>query len=37
VQDPNGVGLSVVDNIFIDGRFIRSGKGIEPHGGSEDD
>jgi hypothetical protein len=28
VQDPNGVGLAVVDNIFIDGRFIRTGTGI---------
>lgn len=32
-QDPNGVGLSVIDNIFINGRVIRRGKGIaDPHG-----
>jgi hypothetical protein len=37
-DDPNGVGLSVVDNIFINGQFIRSGKGIaEPRGDSDDD
>jgi hypothetical protein len=28
LQDPNGVGLAVIDNIFIDGRFIRRGQGI---------
>ena len=28
LQDPNGVGLAVVDNIFINGRFIRRGQGI---------
>ena len=27
-QDPNGVGLAVIDNIFINGRFIRRGDGI---------
>ena len=27
-QDPNGVGLAVVDNIFINGQFIRTGTGI---------
>ena len=27
-QDPNGVGLAVVDNIFIDGQFIRTGTGV---------
>jgi hypothetical protein len=27
-QDPNGVGLAVVDNIFVNGSFIRSGNGI---------
>jgi hypothetical protein len=27
-QDPNGVGLAVVDNIFINGAFIRTGRGI---------
>jgi hypothetical protein len=41
VESPRGVGLAVVDNIFIDGRVIRSGSGIEPepkHGkGSHDD
>lgn len=31
--NPAGIGLSVVDNIFINGRFIRSGKGVEPKGG----
>ena len=30
VQDPNGVGLSVVDNIFINGQVIRSGKRGDP-------
>ena len=39
VEDPRGVGLSVVDNIFVNGQFIRSGQGIaEPHGeGDRDD
>ena len=32
VEDPRGVGLAVVDNIFINGRFIRSGSGTEPSG-----
>ncbi len=27
-QDPNGVGLAVVDNIFINGPFIRAGTGV---------
>jgi len=27
-QDPNGVGLAVVDNIFINGQFIRAGTGV---------
>jgi hypothetical protein len=27
-EDPNGVGLSVVDNIFVNGQYIRSGRGI---------
>jgi hypothetical protein len=32
-QEPSGVGLAVIDNIFINGRLIRRGKGIaEPHG-----
>jgi hypothetical protein len=34
VQDPMGVGLSVVDNIFINGRIISTGTGIEPHADS---
>jgi hypothetical protein len=28
--NPAGIGLTVVDNIFIDGRFIRAGKGADP-------
>jgi len=28
LQDPNGIGLAVVDNIFVNGAFIRSGNGI---------
>ena len=28
--NPAGIGLSVVDNIFIDGRLITRGHGIEP-------
>lgn len=28
LQDPNGVGLAVVDNIFVDGKTIRSGNGV---------
>jgi hypothetical protein len=35
--NPAGIGLSVVDNIFINGRFIRSGNGIEPKPGERDD
>ena len=34
-NDTEGVGLAVLDNIFIDGRFIRSGKGVEPKGGEQ--
>jgi len=34
LEDPRGVGLSVVDNIFVNGRTIRSGTGIAPRGGS---
>ena len=30
LANPAGIGLSVVDNIFINGRFIRAGKGTEP-------
>jgi len=38
VEDPRGVGLSVVDNIFVNGQFIRSGHGIaEPHGDGDHD
>jgi hypothetical protein len=36
-EDPNGVGLAVVDNIFINGRLIRSGRGIEDGPGDRDD
>jgi len=33
VEDPRGVGLSVVDNIFVNGQYIRRGSGIaEPDG-----
>ena len=34
-NDTEGVGLAVLDNIFINGRFIRSGKGVEPKGGEQ--
>ena len=27
-QDPNGVGLAVVDNIFVNGEDIRTGTGV---------
>jgi hypothetical protein len=38
VEDPRGVGLSVVDNIFVNGQFIRRGQGIaEPGEGKHDD
>jgi hypothetical protein len=30
-QDPQGVGLAVVDNIYINGELIRRGTGIAPH------
>jgi len=36
-NDTQGVGLAVIDNIFIDGRYIRSGSGIEPDGGGRQD
>jgi hypothetical protein len=37
-QEPSGVGLAVIDNIFINGRFIRGGRGIaEPRGRGRDD
>jgi hypothetical protein len=35
--NPAGIGLTVVDNIFINGRFIGSGNGIEPKRGERDD
>ena len=28
VEDPRGVGLAVIDNINVNGRFIRTGRGI---------
>ena len=31
--NPAGIGLTVVDNIFINGRYIRSGRGVEPKPG----
>src|SRR6185503_15124735 len=31
--NPAGIGLTVVDNIFINGRLIRAGKGIDPRPG----
>lgn len=38
VEDPRGVGLSVVDNIFVNGRYARSGEGIaEPPGPRDGD
>src|SRR6185503_1246564 len=33
--NPAGIGLSVVDNIFINGAVIASGKGVEPTGGGQ--
>jgi hypothetical protein len=37
-QEPSGVGLAVIDNIYINGQVIRRGKGIaEPRGGRGDD
>lgn len=36
-NDTEGVGLAVVDNIFVNGKFIRSGRGIEPKSGERDD
>lgn len=36
-NDTQGVGLAVIDNIFVNGRFIRSGSGIEPGGGGRQD
>jgi len=32
--NPAGIGLTVVDNIFINGTFIRRGNGIEPRPGA---
>ena len=38
LEDPRGVGLSVVDNIFVNGQFIRSGQGIaQPPAGGDGD
>jgi hypothetical protein len=41
LEDPRGVGLSVVDNIFVNGQFVRRGEGIAPSGdggkGDKDD
>jgi len=31
--NPAGIGLAVLDNIFINGRFIRRDHGVEPHPG----
>ena len=31
--NPAGIGLTVVDNIFVNGRTIRSGMGVEPNPG----
>ncbi len=36
-NDTEGVGLAVIDNIYIDGKFIRSGSGIEPGSGGRSD
>jgi hypothetical protein len=36
--EPSGIGLAVIDNIFIDGRYIRRGQGIaEPRGNRRGD
>jgi opacity protein-like surface antigen len=32
LSDPAGVGLAVLDNIFVNGQYIRSGSGIRPGG-----
>ena len=37
VEDPRGVGLSVVDNIFVNGQYIRSGHGIAEPNGNKDE
>jgi len=34
IDDPLGVGLAVVDNIYVNGRTISSGTGVAPGGGS---
>ena len=36
VQDPNGVGLAVVDNIFINGEYIRTGSGVADGTGGDE-
>jgi hypothetical protein len=35
-NDTEGVGLAVIDNIFVDGKYIRSGSGIATGGGAKD-
>ena len=37
LQDPMGVGLAVIDNIYIDGQFIRSGSDDRRGGNGDDD
>ncbi len=37
LSDPTGVGLAVLDNIYINGTLITSGSGIEPGSGGRDD
>ena len=34
-NDTAGVGLAVLDNIFINGAVIASGKGVEPKNGEQ--
>jgi hypothetical protein len=34
--NPAGIGSSFVDNIFVNGSFIRRGQGIEPKPGERD-
>jgi hypothetical protein len=36
-NDPFGVGIAVIDNIYINGTYITSGRGIVPHPPSDDD
>jgi hypothetical protein len=37
LEDPRGVGLSVVDNIFVNGQYIRSGGNADPDGDRDQD